>query len=157
MSDHEHHDDAPAARRSPSLSVWNGDRGHWRSIEERAGAPELQAASRREFPPGASELEGVPRRDFIHLLGASLALTGAACTRPNQKIVPFVRRPPEVTPGNSLDFATSYTLEGYALGLLVESQAGRPIKIEGNPLHPDSLGTTGATEQALLLDLYDDD
>jgi MoCo/4Fe-4S cofactor protein with predicted Tat translocation signal len=155
MSDHEHHDDAPAARRSPSLSLWSGDRGHWRSIEERAGAPELQAAARREFPPGASELEGVPRRDFIHLLGASLALTGAACTRPNQKIVPFVRRPPEVTPGNALHFATASTLDGYASGILVDSHSGRPTKIEGNPDHPDSIGASRVLDQAQLMSLYD--
>ena len=59
-----------------------------------------------------------------------------------QKIVPFVRRPEEVTPGNPLHFATAYALDGYASGLLVESHEGRPTKIEGNPAHPQTLGAT---------------
>jgi MoCo/4Fe-4S cofactor protein with predicted Tat translocation signal len=162
--------DAPSPRRSLSLAVIvplaaaaaePAPRAtpprYWRSLEERAGDPALQKQAAQEFPPGASELEGVSRRSFVQLLGASLAVTGAACYRPQQKIVPYVRRPPEVTPGNPLDFASSHALEGYALGLLVESQAGRPTKVEGNGLHPDSQGATTALEQALTLGLYDDD
>ncbi len=89
------------------------------------------------------------RRNFVQLLGATLAVGGTACYRPSQKIVPYVRRPPEVTPGNPLHFASAYALEGYGTGLLVESHAGRPTKVEGNPDHPDSLGATGVFEQAL--------
>ena len=39
--------------------------------------------------------------------------------------------------------------------LVVSTVDGRPIKIEGNPLHPDSEGATDAFAQASLLDLYD--
>ena len=77
--------------------------------------------------------------------------------KPNEKIVPFVRRPEEVTPGNPLHFATAYALDGYGSGLLVESHEGRPTKIEGNPAHPQTIGATTAIEQALILGLYDDD
>jgi molybdopterin-containing oxidoreductase family iron-sulfur binding subunit len=47
----------------------------WRSLEELAGSDEFQQMMHREFPKGASEwLDGVSRRGFLRLMGASLAL-----------------------------------------------------------------------------------
>jgi molybdopterin-containing oxidoreductase family iron-sulfur binding subunit len=46
---------------------------------------------------------------------------------------------------------------GLATGLLVKSVEGRPIKAEGNPSHPASLGATDIFAQASLLGLYDPD
>ncbi len=165
MSCHDHDTAKPPGKRSGSLAiVAAGDetpavaagRKYWRSVEERSGSPDILKAAQREFPPGASELDGVSRRSFVQLLSASAALAGGvACQRPNHKIVPFVRRPPEVTPGNPLHFATAYSLEGFGSGLVVESHSGRPTKIEGNPDHPDTAGATNSIEQALILNLYD--
>src|SRR3954454_22566685 len=131
----------------------------WRSIAEKTGDRSLALAAVNEFPAGASEMDAVSRRSFMQLLGASTAVAtiGAGCRKPNEKIVPFVRRPEEVTPGNALHFATAYSLEGYASGLLVESHEGRPTKIEGNPAHPQTLGATSSFDQNLVLSLYDDD
>ena len=56
--------------------------------------------------------------------------------------MPYVRQPEELIPGKPLFFATAMPLGGVATGLLVESHEGRPTKIEGNPLHPGSLGAT---------------
>src|SRR6476661_7228858 len=149
-----------------SLPVVSGAEGppppaprYWRSREERAGSAALARAAHREFPAGASELQGVSRRAFMQLAGtsAAFATVGAACRKPHEKIVPFVRRPEEVTPGNPLHFATAFALEGYGSGLLVESHEGRPTKVEGNPEHPETLGATTAFEQAMILSLYDDD
>ncbi|MBI3182770.1 MAG: TAT-variant-translocated molybdopterin oxidoreductase [Myxococcales bacterium] len=131
-------------------------REYWRSLAEREGL--LGAGP--EFPEGAEELTSVDRRDFFRLLGASLALAGAgglsSCTRPPAtKVVPYHRVPPELTPGNALHFATAMPLGGVATGLLVTSREGRPVKVEGNPEHPDSLGAAGILEQAHLLGLYD--
>ena len=57
----------------------------------------------------------------------------------------------------SLFFATATPLSGVAIGLLVESHMGRPTKIEGNPEHPASLGSSDAFCQASVLSLYDPD
>ena len=168
MSTSRPSDESPSVKRSASLNVLGEAEtssapapAMWRSLEERDADPRTQKAfgkaAAQEFAPGASELDGVSRRDFVQLIGGTLALTGTACYRPQQKIVPYVRRPPEVTPGNPLHFASAYPLEGYGVGILVESHAGRPTKVEGNPDHPDSLGTTTVYEQGLTMDLYDDD
>jgi len=99
------------------------------------------------------------RRDFLKVLGASIALAGLdGCTRmPAEKILPFVSQPPELTPGVPVHYATSMVLDGYATGLVVEAHEGRPTKVEGNPDHPASLGASGILEQASVLQLYDPD
>ncbi|HVR73712.1 MAG TPA: molybdopterin oxidoreductase, partial [Planctomycetota bacterium] len=100
---------------------------------------------------------GIDRRRFLHLMGASLALAGGvSCTRqPTEKIVPYVKQPEELVEGAELTYATALSLRGLAMGVLVESHTGRPTKIEGNPLHPASLGATDAFTQAAILSLYD--
>jgi Fe-S-cluster-containing dehydrogenase component len=107
------------------------------------------------FAPG----NAIDRRDLFKFVGASLALAGAtACTRqPAEKIVPYVRQPEEIIPGKPLFYATAMTVGGLATGLLVESHMGRPTKVEGNPLHPASLGGTDAFAQAAVYGLYDPD
>ncbi len=135
---------------------------YWRSLDELAGDPEFEKFLRAEFPQQAAALpEGastVARRDFLKLMGASLAFAGlAGCTRqPTEKIVPAVKAPEE-TPGRSQYFATAMPLGGYARGLLVQSHEGRPTKIEGNPQQPASLGATDVFGQASILTLYDPD
>ena len=79
-------------------------------------------------------------------MGASLALAGlSGCLSSSpaptdEKIVPYVNQPEEIIPGKPLFFATAMPLGGFGRGVLVESHMGRPTKIEGNPLHPASLG-----------------
>ena len=99
------------------------------------------------------------RRDFVRLAGASIALAGlGGCNRmPAEHILPYVDNRPELTPGVAQHYATAMMLDGYATGLIVESHVGRPTKIEGNPVHPASLGGTGPIEQASVLQLYDPD
>jgi len=137
-----------------------GNREFWQSIDELSrdeGA--FEEFLHREFPQEASSLgSGVDRRDFLRLMGASLALGGlAACTRPVHHIVPYVKSPEDIVPGRPLFFATTMTLAGNAVGLLVETHTGRPTKIEGNPQHPASLGATDPFAQAAVLSLYDPD
>jgi molybdopterin-containing oxidoreductase family iron-sulfur binding subunit len=135
-------------------------RTYWKSLEELGDTPEFLEFLHREFPQNADEFtdpEG--RREFLKVMGASLALAGlTACTKqPAETIVPYVRQPEDIVPGRPLFFATVVTEGGYAKGVLVESHMGRPTKIEGNPEHPASLGATDAQGQAAILGLYDPD
>jgi MoCo/4Fe-4S cofactor protein with predicted Tat translocation signal len=135
-------------------------RTYWRSLEELADTAEFRDYVGREFPEQASEFrDPAGRRDFLKLMGASLALAGvSACTRqPPQKIVPYVRQPEEVIPGRPLFYATAMPLGGFGYPLLAENHMGRPTKLEGNPDHPASLGATEMFSQASVLGLYDPD
>ncbi len=133
---------------------------YWRSLEELAGDESFQQFVNAEFPSQAADWGAqVGRREFLKLMGASLALAGVgACTRqPTEKIYPYTKAPEEVIPGRPLRFASSAVLGGTAEGILVESHEGRPTKIEGNPEHPSSLGSGTALTQASVLNLYDPD
>jgi len=141
----------------------------WRSHE----GPEPGVAAREEFPgytniyesTGEAELPdepGLDRRRFLALTSAALGLAVAAgCRRPDLKILPFSAVPDEqigqLTPGKPTFYATCLPRPGGALPVLIESHDGRPTKIEGNPVHPCSLGRTDAQAQAAILDLYSPD
>jgi molybdopterin-containing oxidoreductase family iron-sulfur binding subunit len=131
---------------------------YWRTLEELSENPHFGDLLHREFPRAASEWdESVDRRDFLKLMGASLALAGMAGCGGNAEphIVPYVRQPEGMVLGKPQHYATVMPFGGDALGLLVESHEGRPTKIEGNPDHPSSLGATDVFAQAAVLDLYD--
>jgi MoCo/4Fe-4S cofactor protein with predicted Tat translocation signal len=134
-------------------------RAYWRSLEDRADSPEFREFMEREFPEGADRLEGDDRRQFLRVMGASFALAGvglAGCRRrPELTIVPYAARPADRTPGIPVHYATAMELGGVASGLLVKSYDGRPIKIEGNPDHPFTLGACDPISQASVLELYD--
>ena len=138
----------------------NGGQAYWRSLDELVNTDEFQEMVQREFPDQASEMKDpLGRRNFLRLMGASLAFGGlTGCTiQPPEKIVPFVRAPENLIPGKPLYFASAMSLGGVATGILVESHMGRPTHIEGNPEHPASLGGVNALIQASILDLYDPD
>ncbi|MBI4510420.1 MAG: TAT-variant-translocated molybdopterin oxidoreductase [Deltaproteobacteria bacterium] len=134
-------------------------KAYWRSLRELENHPELAEALANEFPEGATlPPDGVSRRTFLSLMGASFGLAGlVGCRRPDEKILPYARAPEQIIPGKPLFFATAMPFHGTALGLLVESHEGRPTKIEGNPRHPESLGSSNLYAQASVLDLYDPD
>ncbi len=93
-------------------------------------------------------------------MGASLALAGVVrllVRSEAEKIVPYVRQPEQIVPGKPLQYATAIALDGYGVGVLAESHDGRPTMVEGNALHPDSLGAIDPLVQATVLSLYDPD
>jgi molybdopterin-containing oxidoreductase family iron-sulfur binding subunit len=133
-------------------------REYWRSLEELSRSEEFDTFFEQEFPRQAAPLaNGVGRRDFLKLMGASVALGGLAACYKAENIVPYVRQPENYIPGKPIFFASAMPLSGYATGVLVESHMYRPTKIEGNPDHPSSLGASDAYMQASVLGLYDPD
>ncbi len=139
----------------PALAEGDGPR-FWRSLEQLAASPEAMRQLEREFPH-LGEAARTDRRTLLRLLGASLALAGlTACEEaPTRPIVARARSVPGHAPGQPLHVATTLMQDGYGVGVVVESHGGRPVKIEGNPLHPASLGAADAFAQAEILTLHD--
>ena len=138
----------------------NTGRTYWRSLGEYARTPDFEEWLHREFPKGAAEWENDPlsRRTFLRLMGASLALAGlslSGCRRPEAHLVPFTQSPEWVVSGKKMSFATAQPRRRGSIPLLATTFDGRPVKMEGNPLHPVSQGATDNHAQASILDLYD--
>ena len=133
----------------------------WRSLGEQRGDASFEVRLRERHPQQTKTVFDPPqRRDFLKIMGASLALAGvsASCTKqPQEKIVPWAKSPEQLIPGKPLFFATSMPWYAGSIGLLVESHMGRPTKAEGNADHPASLGATDVWSQAAVLGLYDPD
>lgn len=112
---------------------------------------------RKEFT-GPAELTGLDRRDFFRYLGlfSSMSLL-AQCSKKSQTLVPFVSETEKFSVRNYDYYATALPHDGFAQGVLVKSYQGRPIKIEGNPKHPASIGATTPRAQAALYELFHPD
>ena len=142
---------------STNANIPTPGRAYWRSLADKSEAPGLHDKARNEFPDGASEWpESLSRRDFVKLSAATIALASlSACTKqPLREILPYVRQPEELVPGEALYYATAMTLGGYATGVLVKSREGHPVKVDGNTDHPATLGGSSIWIQASILDLY---
>lgn len=96
------------------------------------------------------------RRRALALMAASAALGSAACTSPRERqLVPYAVGPEQLVPGDPVYYASACNERGYAIGALLKTIDGRPIKVEGNPRHPASLGSTTPQMQAEVLQLWD--
>ena len=141
----------------PSQRELSGPK-YWRSLDELADTPGFREHLAREFPEGASSMEGVDRRQFMKLMAASFALGGlglAGCRRPESHILPYGQSVEYTVPGLPLYFATAMPLRKSAIPLLAETHQGRPTKLEGNPSYLPHGGSTNTLAQASVLDLYD--
>jgi Fe-S-cluster-containing dehydrogenase component len=98
------------------------------------------------------------RRDFLKLFGYTFASAAilSSCKRPVHNAIPYVVQPPEITPGKSLYYASTYYDGHEYAGIVVKTRDGRPIKIEGNILSSFNKEGTTARVQASVLSLYDD-
>ncbi len=144
---------------------------HWIGPEELQGSywkdPQVQEKRSQEFYEKPVEFidqldrsaqGGVARRDFLTIMGASMAMASFACARrPVHKIIPYVVKPEEITPGVPNWYASTCQECAQACGVLVKNREGRPIKLEGNPDHPVNRGSLCSRGQASVLGLYDPD
>ena len=133
---------------------------YWKGLAELNDNPLVEKLKQNEFVEeipvdeflGDKELSATStsRRDFLKFLGFSTAAaTLAACETPINKVIPYVIKPEEITPGIANYYATTmYDGHDYA-SVLVKTREGRPIKIDSNK------SATNARMQASVLSLYD--
>lgn len=137
-------------------------KNYWLGLEEYSQDPEYLKKVENEFlssPLKEGDAENsVDRRDFLKLMGASIALTSAGCLRrPVQKIVPYVKRAPELTIGVANYYASSWFDGVTGQGYLVKTREGRPLFVSGNPDFPMNGAGLTPRASASLLSLYDTD
>lgn len=134
---------------------------YWRSLDDLAATPSVQAQIEREFPEGADSLNGVDRRKFFKLMAASFALGGVGlatgCRRPESHILAYGKSVENIIPGLPLYYASAMPIRRNAIPVLAETHQGRPTKLEGNPTYAPYAGGTSGIVQASVLDLYDPD
>lgn len=154
-----HHDHELESKKALRPEI-ERDNKYWLSLEQWKNDPEFMKMAETEFQSSPLREkdgeDGWARREFLKLMGASLAMATASCVRrPVQKIVPYNKQPEEVTLGMANYYSSAYFDGSDALGVLVKTREGRPIKIEANPGHPFSAKGLNIRSQASLLNLYD--
>ena len=138
-----------------SLMDKPGSQHFWRTLD---GSLADDPSFRERLQRISSEIEAITnettRRTFIEIDGRV-----HRAHRPDRvhavagQIVAYVRQPEEIIPGKPL-YATTRASAGRQPGCSSRrTKAGR--RLEGNPLHPASLGACDAFAQAAILGLYD--
>ena len=116
-------------------------RKYWRSLDQFYQTSEFQEWVNKEFPSTSDMLDEPSRRNVLKVMAASFGLAGlTACRRPVEHILPNAKGVEDYVLGQPVYYNTAMSLGGAAQGLMVETNDGRPTKIEGNPEHPWSLG-----------------
>jgi len=132
---------------------------YWKGLEQLSNDPEFVKNADREFPelPSTLNEEGsATRRDFLKVMGFSLAAASlAACEAPVRKAIPYVNKPVDINPSVPNYYASSYFSGGEYASVVVKTREGRPIKVDGNSLSPVTKGGTSAIVEASVLSLYD--
>ncbi len=155
----------PAAAAESSAPAEASER-YWTTLADYERRPEAEQRRGEEFASkpetyfNAQSKGGlhIDRRDFFKWSTAALALATEACTRkPIQHLVPYAQQPSDVLPGVADYYASTCTECAAGCGIVVKTREGRPIKLEGNPLHPLNRGTACARGQATFFNLYDPD
>ncbi len=151
--------DHPAVQQVRARLRGRTGRSFWRGLDELAGTSSFQDFLQAEFPSLAPAAGAVDRRSLLQVMAASLDLAGfTGCAgEPDEEALPYVEAPEFVIQGQPKWYASAVTMAGFAQPVLGKTQAGRPVKLEGNPDHPVVQGATDPFMQAALLGLYDPD
>src|SRR6516165_8994724 len=109
-------------------------------VERNGGAAHTAADEPSEMSPGT--VSGHSRRDFLKAAGFTFAgtLLGGCQRAPVQEAVPPLIQTEEIISGRSSEYASTCGACSAGCGLLVKTRDGRPIKLEGSPEHPLSMG-----------------
>jgi molybdopterin-containing oxidoreductase family iron-sulfur binding subunit len=144
---------------APSEREASGPR-YWRSLDELSSTPAFKDWLDKEFPAGASMLEGNDRRNFLKVMAASFGLAGlglAGCRQQTRHLLPYSKQPDRIIPGVPVFYASSLPGADESIPLIVETHDARPTKVEGNPSYKLMGGATNVHAQSSILDLYDPD
>ncbi|MEO8665268.1 MAG: TAT-variant-translocated molybdopterin oxidoreductase [Ignavibacteria bacterium] len=139
------------------------DINYWRSFRELYNDADFLREKKNEFSieasssPDVNSFSKFSRRKFLALLSASAAVAASGCANYREKgeLVPYNKKPEEVTIGNPTYYASTCTGCASACGIIIKTIEGRPIKVDGNPDHPVSKGKICAIAQASVMNLYD--
>jgi molybdopterin-containing oxidoreductase family iron-sulfur binding subunit len=137
---------------------------YWINVEELENTNDVVAETPEfvndPFEEALKDTSKTNRRDFLKVLGFSVTSAAVlnACTKtPVRYALPYVNKPQEVSPSVSNYYASTF-FDGLEYNsILVRTVEGRPVKIEGNPDSPITMGGVSARGQAFVLNLYDNE
>jgi molybdopterin-containing oxidoreductase family iron-sulfur binding subunit len=100
---------------------------YWQSLRTLESKKTADSPAPLEFISGVtddfspSEMSGMSRKQFLALLAASAAFTAAGCSnyRDKGEIVPYTKKPEEVTPGIPNYYASTCTGCAQACGIQI--------------------------------------
>lgn len=132
---------------------------YFRNFDQLEADGQLDDTIKAEFPSATEDLnDGVSRRRWLQIMGASIALgTAAGCRYQQEFIAPYAHRPKNRMPGVPVKYATTMDVRGVGRPLLATSFDGRPIKLDGNIDFAAEGGGSDVHVQATVLELYDPD
>jgi MoCo/4Fe-4S cofactor protein with predicted Tat translocation signal len=141
---------------------------YWKGIEQLTNDPEFIKYAEKEFPEYLKikdsygdntqdeESNGTSRRDFLKLMGFSVAAVSlASCETSVKHAIPYLNKPETIDPSIANYYASTFIDGSEAVPVVVKTREGRPIFVEGNAMSSITKGGTNPRVNASVLSLYD--